>query len=380
MDILCSLAASDRNAAEVSGGLDVVCTLLRNINSSPEDVRFRRIRKANRRIAPLLGHEEEALLRAAGFEDDGDDAFVCPGSAGNCAAVPASLLEVLQLAEVAQAVLAKHAEAAKDSAAKSEEGDEEFWPLYQDPAVANTLECALLDQAAQRSADATQAEKRRRLEDEAAAVRSPAHWREAIAGRSWLLLHGTCGGDNGLLETWLDSGAGHRELAHKLCTLQESSAKWYGEGARRYCERWRAEVLQKYGPRGSIAAAGDGSSEDPVFQGLRATFESELQQMQEALFEYPEKPGAPPKLFRSATQSLCARPDAPEAAAAAAAAVSAEVAGPAETLATAVGAGTPTLAPHKLACPAEVAECELVLASRPGATASSAVVVALDEL
>mmetsp|Transcript_87056 Transcript_87056/g.270813 ORF Transcript_87056/g.270813 Transcript_87056/m.270813 type:complete len:338 (-) Transcript_87056:30-1043(-) len=289
MDVLRGLGSSERPIAEVVRGLDVVRTLLANIAKAPGDDRFRNVRKANPRIAALLGLEEEGLLRAAGFEDFGD-LLACPGGCsggdGGQPGVPPQLTEVLDVIAVARAVLQEKLE---EEAAAGVASGAPTGPVCRDAAVARALECTLLDHVAQRSSDLAEAEKRRRRSAEADAVRSPRRWRDALREQGGEFL---C--DGGPVEAWLDADAAHRGLAHDLLLLQESAMRWYGSGARRHCAAWRSQLAS--GGSGADSAAGprcgDGGG------GLGALLAEELQRLREALFEFPERAGAAPELFR----------------------------------------------------------------------------------
>jgi len=152
--------------------------------------------------------------------------------------------------------------------------------LCKDDAVSYALECALCDHVAQRSADLEKAEKRRRLSDEREEVRCENRWRETLDR-----LGGAFFCDGGMLEAWLDKDPKHRSLAHSLLQLQKSAVRWYGQGAKEYCEGWRVSVLRR----------SSDSGEPPFGQILQ----SELCALQETIFAYPEIPGAAPVLFRN---------------------------------------------------------------------------------
>jgi len=278
MEILRSLACSERSVEEVVRGLEVVCTLLGNIADAPGEERYRRIRRGNSRIAPLLGREEEGLLRAAGFEDE-EDRLVCLGGYGGAQeelAAPSQLLELLGAARAASAALRLHVLEESEGAAPLP------GLLCRDPPVARSLDCALLDFVGQRSMEAAEAHKRRRKADEAEALASPERWREALdrAGGGFLC-------DGGRLEAWLQADPAHRLLAHDLVSLQESAARWYGLGAKQHCEAWRSQLLAEGG-----ADAGAGGAQPG------AAMSDELRALREALFEFPEWEGAAPLLFR----------------------------------------------------------------------------------
>lgn len=283
METLRAVASSERTLEGVAKGLDVVRTLLSNIATSPGEARYRRVRRNNPRIRQLLGREEEGLLRAAGFADEADGTLACfsgggVGDAANQPDVPAALHEILDATGVVLQVL---------SARMTELGDvASTLRCLEDAALVQGLECALLDHVGQRSADLAEAEKRRRRSDEAEDVRSPGRWRDVFArvGGGFLC-------DGGLLETWLDSDAAHRCLAHDLVELQRASVRWYGRGAERHCERWRLQV------RGHAVASDGGSGGSESLPPYGAMFAEELRVLRDALFEFPEWPGAPPALF-----------------------------------------------------------------------------------
>mmetsp|Transcript_135490 Transcript_135490/g.377350 ORF Transcript_135490/g.377350 Transcript_135490/m.377350 type:complete len:360 (-) Transcript_135490:30-1109(-) len=306
MELLRALGESDRSVAEVITGLEVVRTLLTNIADSPGEDRYRRVRKGNMRIVPLLGREEEGLLRAAGFVDEGGGGgtgeagyLVCQGScAGSGSAEclqgeaqePAAPPQLLDVLNAVQAVLAPLQE--KLAEAKNESEGADALPelpgllLCRDPPVARALDCALLDHVGQRSVEAAEAHKRRRRADEAAAVASPTGWR-AVLGQ----LGGGFLCDGGPLEAWLDADVAHRRLAHDLVQLQEAAARWYGPGARQHCDAWRAGLLA----HGADADAGAGGP--PL---LGTLISEELEALRQAIFEFPEREGAAPALFRDA--------------------------------------------------------------------------------
>lgn len=279
MDALRALGSSERSIEAVLKGLDIVCTLLSNVVEVPGEPKYRRVKKANPRIAPLLGCEEEGVLRAAGFEDspDGDSLTCCIGEAEGWA--PAQLGEVLAAATAVRQAL-RHCLELEDLQAAASTSTSSL--LCREPRVAERLECAVLDFAAQQSADLALAEKRRRRSDEALAVRSPTLWREAFMGIGGAFL---C--DGGPLEAWLQADARHRNLAHDLLELQAAAMRWYGAAAKRHCEAWRLDLVHT-----------DLNAKRPFEELLRA----ELLKLQEAIFEFPERPGAPPLLFRSSPE------------------------------------------------------------------------------
>jgi len=293
MDILRSLASSERSVTEVLHGLDVVCKLLGNIAASPTEARYRSLRKSNTRIAALLGREEEGLLRAAGFEDAGDDGLACfhkDGGGDDSASEQCSLqrlMEVLDAVRVAHAALKDHSQ--KDSALQ-----EPTNCVCRDPAVARSLDCALLDLVSQRSADEAECAKRRRKMVEDEAIRSPRQWRDALFREGG---HDLC--DSGPLEAWLDEDADHRGLAFELLKLQNAATRWYGTGAQHYCEAWRSNLSSKKEVFVEADAAAGGRQGPRVC--FRAAFREELRALQEVLFEFPECPGAAPELFRRST-------------------------------------------------------------------------------
>lgn len=271
MDVLQGLVLSERAVEEVLGGLDVVRSLLSNIAKKPGEAKFRRVRKGNARIKPLLGHAEEGLLRAAGFCDDSDceDALVC-GVADHAA--PQEVTEVLGLTDAACSALREQLQEPSPAAASG------GTLRCRDAAVVQALECALLDHVGQRSAEQAEVEKRQRRAKETEAVHSPRRWRNALSsiGGDYLC-------DGGPLESWLDQDAQHRSLAHDLLQLQGASVRWYGYRAQLYCEDWRRRLRARAGaPAETFAQA----------------LSEELNALREALFEFPDRPGALPTLFQ----------------------------------------------------------------------------------
>lgn len=262
MDVLHALASSERDAADVAAGLAVVCALLSNVAASPEEPKYRRVRKANPRIAPLLGREEEKLLRIAGFENSGDF-LSCENTS--------SVAQTLEAAEIAKSALLRCCADGGVSRPRCAQ-------------AAQVLECALMDRAHEQSAESAQAEKRRRRAANAEAVRCPLRWRSAFAeaGGGYLCA-------SGLLGTWLAAAEEHRVLAHDLLELQEAASRWYGEGARSYVESWRSRFVGASGPGDALEAG----------VSLDAAFKRELLRLREALFDFPATPGAVPALFRS---------------------------------------------------------------------------------
>lgn len=340
MDILRGLIGSDRKVDEVLRGLDVVRTLLANIDREPEEPKWQRLRLGNSRIAALRGLEEEGLLRAAGFAsepagEDGQaaaaeadaalvyrqsDASHGSGADGNAAGQASSplqcLREVLETIEVVCRALRAGADSVRGAGAAPTPGasgsgeaeaaaaDCPAEAAAETPAAAATpppgdtadvvcnhplvaqalefhLECWQVDRAAQQSRESAEADKRRRRADEATAVRSADRWREALdrAGGAFLC-------DGGAVEAWLQRSADHRAAAHDLLELQAAAARWYGEGARSHCDRFRGEL------QASGATAADAGVD------LQRLVEAELSQMREALFAFPEAPGSAPRLFR----------------------------------------------------------------------------------
>mmetsp|Transcript_133845 Transcript_133845/g.267079 ORF Transcript_133845/g.267079 Transcript_133845/m.267079 type:complete len:342 (-) Transcript_133845:23-1048(-) len=293
MEILRSLTTSERSVAEVLRGLDTVDTLLGNIAASPTDARYRSLRRSNTRIAALLGREEEGLLRAAGFEDAGDDGLACfhdDGVGNNSVFERGSLqrlIEVLDAVRVARAALKEHS---NPDGALTEPAD----CICRDAAVARTLDCALLDFVSQRSADEAESAKRRRKMAEDEAVRSPRRWRDALCREGG---HNLC--DSGPLEAWLDENADHRGLAYDLLKLQNAAKRWYGSGALQYCEAWRSRLSSQREVHVEADAAAGGTQEQRV--SFISTFREELHALREILFEFPERAGATPELFRHST-------------------------------------------------------------------------------
>jgi len=289
MEILRSLTSSERSVAEVLRGLDVVCTLLNNIAASPT-ARYRSLRRSNTRIAALLGREEEGLLRAAGFEDAGDDGLACfhNDGAGNDSVSERCSLQ--QLIEVLDAVKAAHA-ALKEHSTTDCALTKQTNCICRDAAVARALDCALLDLVSQRSADEAESAKRRRKMAEDEAVRSPQLWRDALCREGGQDL---C--DSGPLEAWLDENADHRGLAYDLLKLQNAAKRWYGSGAQRHCEAWRSKLFSQSEVQVEADAAAGGTQEQRLC--FISAFREELCAMREVLFEFPERPGAAPKLFR----------------------------------------------------------------------------------
>lgn len=291
MEILRSLTSSERSVAEVLRGLDVVCTLLGNIAASPTEARYRSLRRSNTRIAAMLGREEEGLLRAAGFEDAGDDGLACfhNDGVGNDS-VPERcslqrLIEVLDAVKVAHAALKEHSNTDGAVTARTD-------CTCRDAVVARTLDCALLDLVSQRSADDAESAKRRRKMAEHEAVRSPRCWRDVFCREGG---HDLC--DSGPLEAWLDENADHRGLAYDLLKLQNAAKRWYGSGAQRHCEAWRSKLFSQREVHVEADAAAGGNQEQRFC--FSAAFREELRALREVLFEFPERPGAAPELFRS---------------------------------------------------------------------------------
>lgn len=263
-------------------------TLLGNIARQPLEPKFRRVRRSNARIASLVGREEEGILRAVGFCDDaavaGEEASLvfCRDAA------TAGLAEVLAAIEVVCAVL--------QDQATSKAGEPSL--RCHDVAVARALECALLDHFAARSAEQAEAEKRRRRSAEAEAVRSPQRWREALSalGGEWLcdgaLLH-----DGGVFELWLEQDAQNRSLAYDLLQLQSAAVRWYGLGAQRHCEEWWLRLFAVAEPLDTAPQQLARANTPLLFPDH---FGEELCLLRETLFEFPERPGAMPALFRRA--------------------------------------------------------------------------------
>lgn len=210
------------------------------------------------------------MLRSAGFEDGPEETLVCLG------ATP-ELPEVLKAAAVIRDTLRqKEAELGGEGAGAL---------LCCDSRVAQAIECAVLDYAAQRSADMAEAEKKRRKVDEADGLRSPTRWRETLAHAGGGFL---C--DGGMLEAWLDEASANRSLAFELLQLQDKAMRWYATGARRHCESFRGRLL-------------DAAKTLQDTKLLKPLITEELAQLREAVFSYPEEGGAPPRLFREAAMS-----------------------------------------------------------------------------
>eukprot|EP00929_Paragymnodinium_shiwhaense_P016854 TRINITY_DN12550_c0_g1_i1.p1 TRINITY_DN12550_c0_g1~~TRINITY_DN12550_c0_g1_i1.p1 ORF type:complete len:341 (-),score=110.00 TRINITY_DN12550_c0_g1_i1:368-1390(-) len=293
METLRTLGASERPVAEVLPGLTTVCTLLRNISTAPEEVKYRRLRLDSAEMAPLLGKVEEGVLCAAGF------AMLEPEFFDFRSDQLETLREVLQAAEVVMSTLQRALDDLDGrSAASAPNGKSSGALLCRDDRVAQSLECALLDHVGQLSRDAADAEKRRRKADEIEAVRSPG-WRDAIkdAGGSFFV-------DGGAVEEWLEGDVKGRTLAHSLLQLQAAARQWYGELAAQYCDRWQSSFSSTAASgesSGEAAKGGEQTGGEPKAGGrFCKLLEGELQAFQEALFAFPERPGAVPVLFRPA--------------------------------------------------------------------------------
>lgn len=282
MDVFRSMSFSERPIQEVIEGLDVVCTLLGNIVSNPVESKFRRIRRSNSRIAKILGREEEGLLRAAGFSNDAaGEALECwgeePGS--ECRAQLAKVQFVLKLAEIVKAIMREKGEMPSALAAAPAvfgRGQRENGRglLCHEAGIGQAIECALMDYVAVCSAQSAEDEKKLRRQREREAIESTSGWREAL-----VLKDGDFLLDRGRIEAWLDSSATHRIAASDLLDLQAASVRWYGQAAQHRSDAWRKEFA---------------NSTILVAEGVSA----ELQALREAMFEYPERPGAAPAIFR----------------------------------------------------------------------------------
>merc|ERR1711972_429813 len=77
-------------------------------------------------------------------------------------------------------------------------------------------------------------------------------------------------------------------MAHDLLLLQSAAMRWYGDGARCYCETWRTQLLRRCT---AMSAETRASSTCKLV-------DDELQALRGAMFEFPERPGAAPVLFR----------------------------------------------------------------------------------
>merc|ERR1712039_980474 len=70
--------------------------------------------------------------------------------------------------------------------------------------------------------------------------------------------------------------------------------KWYGCGAQRHCDGWRSKLS-------SVQSANSDTLDPTVYTSM---FEEELASLREVMFSFPEKPGAPPTLFRVSQEDL----------------------------------------------------------------------------
>merc|ERR1712032_1168190 len=186
-----------------------------------------------------------------------------------------ALQAVLEMSKAVLDVLRDHLSGSEVS--------ERAYPLQcLETEVARSVECALLDYGRQQSKDQEQVEKRRRVDDLTAALRSETGWREALReadGAIFLQI-------NSAFDDWLAADPEHRALTNKLHTLQQSAVKWYGLGAQRHCDAF-------FGKLRAMEAALPAQREH-----FGKLLEEELATLRGALFEFPERPGAPPALFR----------------------------------------------------------------------------------